>query len=288
MKLKYLCISIVVAVLYIPGVLLAATSYTGFVEQPIWFSTDTFVEGETITIHTAVINGSDKTLAGTVEFFDGQTILGSRVISIPAKSVKQISIDWKVTAGSHLISSRLRDLKIGSDKSGYTAITASDAEAISSKKITVTKKIATGDIDENTDTEESDTASLIDKYVPESVVTFLEDSTGGLESFRTDTAVVIAEKKEKAKEDVHIIQEELKNAEPTESTTENTQQALQIPKDSSSQDMLKKPLAFVSLFFYTLLDFIFKTKLLFYGILAFAGFAIVRYLFRLLRRDKES
>ncbi len=277
-----------VGILLIPGMLFAATPYTGFVEQPIWFSSDTFIEGETITVHTAVINGSDKTLAGTVEFFDAQTILGSRVISIPAKNIKQVSIDWKVTPGSHLISSRLRDLKIGSDKSGYTAITASDAEAVSSKKITVTKKISNQEGEESSDTENGEDETLVDKYVPDDVVSFIEDATTGLEEFRTETAVVIAEKKEKAKEDVHVIQEELKNTEPVESTIENTQNALQIPEDSSSKDMLKKPLAFVSLFFYTLLDFIFKTKLLFYGILVFAGFSIVRYLFRLLRRSKES
>lgn len=290
MKLKQILISGIVGLLSIPGVLFAATPYTGFVEQPIWFSSDAFIEGETISIYTAVVNGSDKTLAGTVEFFDGQTILGSRAISVPAKSVKQVSIDWKVTAGTHSISSKLRDLKIGSEKSGYTAITPSDTEAVSQKKITVSKKTTT-QIDaekDSSETEKNSEESLVDKYVPESVVTFVEDSTTGLESFRTETAVVIADKKEQAREDVRVIQEELKNAEPTEPTHENAQKALNIPENSSTEDMLKKPLAFVSLFFYTLLDFIFKTKILFYGVLFVATFGIIKYLFRILRRDKES
>ncbi len=79
-------------------------SDVGFMPGTMWVSDDTPTVGQTITLYTVVYNGSDGTLVGTVEFLDGTTLLGRRDISLANGEVKDVSLDWKATLGTHTFS----------------------------------------------------------------------------------------------------------------------------------------------------------------------------------------
>lgn len=79
-------------------------SDVGFMPGTMWVSDDTPTVNQTITLYTVVYNGSDGTLVGTVEFLDGTTLLGRRDISLATGEVKDVSLDWKATTGTHTFS----------------------------------------------------------------------------------------------------------------------------------------------------------------------------------------
>ncbi|OGI87484.1 hypothetical protein A2995_01305 [Candidatus Nomurabacteria bacterium RIFCSPLOWO2_01_FULL_33_24] len=81
----------------------------GFIPNNIWYSEGSFEEGDIIKIYTLIFNGGEKTLIGTIEFYDDNTILGEQDFSVVTKEVKDVSIDWEVSVGDHLILARLVD-----------------------------------------------------------------------------------------------------------------------------------------------------------------------------------
>ena len=86
----------------------ASISNAGFIPAPLWFSRDTFFAGEIVRVYTVVYNGSDSDIRGTVEFLNGNAVIGSDDFSLAKGGRSQdIWIDWKAAEGEHRISARI-------------------------------------------------------------------------------------------------------------------------------------------------------------------------------------
>lgn len=81
---------------------------TGFVEASIWYSRESFFQGDKVRIYTIVFNGSPHRLEGTVEFYDNDILIGAKNFILPGDGrVQDIWVDWAATEGKHIIVARM-------------------------------------------------------------------------------------------------------------------------------------------------------------------------------------
>ena len=112
----------------------AQTSKAGFVPENLWYSKDPFEEGEKIKIYTVIFNPDTRELDGSVVFFDNNVFLGKKSFTAPAKSVKDVYINWSVTAGNHNIFGKIEDAKFLISTGNYQEVYLADNETNKSNK----------------------------------------------------------------------------------------------------------------------------------------------------------
>ena len=289
------------SVIILPTMVLAADT-TGLISGAIWYSKTPLVEGETVKVYTAVWNARKEKLSGTIVFNDKDTILGTKDFIALPESVKDVSVDWVISAGEHAISARVTNTKIISSNGTTQPITLSETETPEQKDF-VSKKIVVAPKSENVEESKSNsestpifakaeavissTENLVANYTPEAVKT----ATQNVESWRGDTADILALKRDAFKAQINPTlskepESNISQTEPsvktetktplTDTKNENTNQV----KESSETIGKASPLAYVGLFFATLGAFVFSYGIIFYGLAILLLFFIIRFLYR--------
>lgn len=296
-KVLILNIFIIVTLLITPIFSAHAESNSGFLNDTIWYSEKKFVEGDTIEIHTAVWNGEDSALSAKVEFTDLNTILGSRSVSVPAGTLQDVFITWKVTAGDHTVKATIKDatLKVNGKN---TSIKLPDYEQILPKIYIAKKSTTTDDI----------TKSITDKVentLPENVAKPISNGIQSLDSFRINTeekiktlventnnklAVLNATSSEKTEatdiKDSTEKNNSVKAVNTKASSTKNTNtDKVEVKSDTQKSPLsgTEKPIAYVELFLLSVASFIFKSAVVFYLVCAFLIFIIIRFIYKKIR-----
>ncbi len=254
-------------------------SSVSFVTDPIWFSPEPLVEGQKVTVHALLYNGETVGLSGTAFFFDGKVVLGQKPVTLPAGSSKDVSISWTPTAGAHDLSVTLVNATL--DNKEKTPVTL-DPKDVPTLRVTVPKKLSTN-ADGETETFPTiqkgfDTVTeKISSVLPDPIEQKVDTIFSSVEDFRTVTAVDIELKRQEYKQNI-------KDA----FDADITNGADAITNNGEMKDVqLKKPLAYVGLFFMTLFGFIFKIKAVFYVVGIIILYVIIRKIFRLFKKKEE-
>lgn len=250
------------------------TTNTGLVDHTIWYSKDPFFEGDTIKVYTLLYNSGKAAVSGTVEFYDDKVILGKKDVLISPESAKDIFISWTVTAGEHSISAKFLNPTITVNGKQEPIIVKNNES--SERKVFVPKKIVSESKDVSEGGENASTDTVVDRlaekaapYTPEPV----DRTVIAIDTFREETSVKIAASKETTKARVEAFKD---------SSPEVTASSSGI---SVSTETLQKPLAYISLFFWSLLGFIFSHKVVFYGVILVIIIFSIRFVWRRFRRD---
>jgi hypothetical protein len=91
--------------------MLYAIAATGFIPGSIWYSKDAFFAGEEVRIYSAVFNGSEETIRGTVVFYDnGERIEEAHFPLLAKGSTSVVSVLWMAKAGNHRISAKIVEI----------------------------------------------------------------------------------------------------------------------------------------------------------------------------------
>ncbi len=258
----------------------AQSSNAGFVQGNIWYSKDPFEEGVKIKIYTMIFNPDSRELSGTVTFFDKTTFLGKKNFIAPAKSVKDVSIDWTATVGDHAIFGKIENAKFLISVGKYEDVYLLGNETEQSKR-TVNKKIIiqpAETIKTNTDSGIGDIVfqqvqnveKLIKENMPNAITAPFNLATNTVEKWRNSIGLTIANKKEEVKKEIEIL---------------NNTKIPSNPKITDvivKENQLIKPFKNVELFALTLSSVVFNNKFIFYGLLALIFFFLIRYLWRLI------
>ena len=282
---RFLFHTTIILSLFLPIVFIYADTNSGFLDNTIWYSKDNFIEGDTIEIHTAVWNGEASVLEGKVDFMDANTIIGTRSISVPANSLADVSISWKVTAGDHTIKTLIRDtnLKVNGK---ITPIKFTDNEQ-SLPKISISKKIANAKaIDDGL---ADNVSEKVKENLPEQIAEPVSEGINFIDDFRVNTndkiSSLLVNTNKRLEEYNNTVQPEDKST--STSTKENTkstttkQAEKEAPKPLSGTE---KPIAYVELFLLTVASFIFKNSIVFYLLCLFIVFIILRFIYRKIRK----
>ena len=250
------------------------TVNSGFIPGQIWYSKDPLIEGETVNIHTAAWNGESNTVSADVEFYDKNVILGSRDVVLDSLELKDVYIPWKITSGDHVISAKIISSTITvSDKKENVIVKHS---VTSSDKQFVSVVVKNKDGEPVTDTDilknQLDKAnSQLSGILPEEVNSSLSNSISSLDNIRHTTLDKVNTAKEATQKEIGKV------------LGVSTKISQSPSKSSNVQDSIKRPVAYIKLFLLSTLSFILGSKLIFYGILVFLIFCIIRFIYRKIR-----
>lgn len=268
-------ISIIAFFLFFPlrKIIADTTTNAGFVPGNIWYSKDPFEEGDQIKIYTLVFNPDTRKFSGTIDFFDGSTILGTKNFSVAGNGTETMSVNWTVTVGNHQIFAQIKNAKFLTSSGTYV-----DANITDSKTATSSRTVANKAIAQNI----SNGISAINQTFNNALNTIqnIGNTVGGkIPSPVASTATSTGNMLENVRKSVDtslsaqeiIVQGKIKSLNSEKAQTKNTVNA-NIPQ---------KPFYYVELFFLTIFDFIFKYTVVFYAILVLAIFFILRYIWGL-------
>lgn len=237
------------------------SSNTGFIPGQIWYSKDPLVDGENINIYTLLWNGSDSTLSFKVEFYDKNTVLGTREASVESLHSKEVSIPWKVSSGDHIISAKIISSTISQGGKTEKIIIDNDETKTDKKSVEVVvkkedgKAVLSSDLVSN---EINKVGDVISENVPSAVNTVIDkidSAIPGIDNIRKDTLTKIYESKDEVKKSMELL------------------------SDSDKKDT-EKPLLYLKLLFLSLLSFIFSSKIFFYVILLILVIVVLRFIYK--------
>jgi hypothetical protein len=275
---KKLYATIIFALIFSFGQFAYAEPNTGFIDSSIWYSETPKVEGDSVDIHTAIWNGNDSEITVHVEFYDGTVLLGGRDINIAKDTLVDVHIPWKVTAGTHSISAKIT--KSSTVISGATKSISVTSNQTEISRITILTKSAV----ESGATEPIDTiAKKMADSLPAQVAVPATNVVTKIDSFRENTSLQIDTSIKNVKDRITEMNASTKAKTTTDKTL--TEKDTKDKKDtqatkSNSLSGTDKPIAYVELFFLTLASFVFKQKVLFYGLGIVILFLVLRFIYR--------
>lgn len=262
-------------------------STTGFLSGDIWYSKAKLIEGDDVKIYTAFWNGENTPVNIKVSFFDKDTLLGEREVSIPALTLKDISISWKVTAGDHQIKASI--LKATSNQSGSSQEVSLSNNEVKTESIFIPKRIDSALPAEKLEQLGEKVVDILPKSVAEPVSASVSD----IDLFRQKTSKDIENSVKETQEKIKQIENPDTKATDNIKTesTKNTQDKNNTQKDSDEKKVVKKdslsgtekPIAYLKFYLLGVALFIFKNSWLFYGIILFLIFMILRFIYRKIR-----
>jgi len=146
MKLAYFSFFSIALFFAFPVLAQEKIENAGFLPGNIWYSKDPFTAGDRIDIHTIVFNSGGRSFTSTVEFYDGETLLGKREVTVsPNGGYSDVSIPWKVTEGYHKIYAVIKNTAVTNNRTDesekFVAAPTSAGNATSSAKTFVTEKL---------------------------------------------------------------------------------------------------------------------------------------------------
>jgi len=274
----------------------AQVENAGIIPANIWYSSDPFQEGDKIKIYTVVYNRDSRELSGTVIFFDHTLLLGTKTFTVGPKSVKDVSIDWNVSAGEHTIFAKIENAKFLISKDKYEEVYVAENKTEESKRTVSPKVTSENSVDKVVNSvTSSDTVSNVKQIVEENTPVFVTKAIGTtmgtLETVRENIGVFSTDKKESLKKEIDSLTKT--EAENEKKIAENTVKNLSGEKDTGKTSLLPKenkqaelgrmvkPFKYVQLFFFSLISFVFQYPIVFYLLLILVVFLFLRFIWRL-------
>lgn len=251
------------------------TTNAGFVPSNIWYSKDPFQEGDKIKIYTLIFNPDTRKFSGTINFYDNDTLLGTKSFTVTGTSTEDIFINWTVTAGNHEIYGQIENAKFLTSNGTY--IDASLAQNETSKSIrTVASKIVAQNISNGINSVDGAFNTAVNSIqnigdnaktvVPTTVSQTIANTTNIVDGLRNNIDTTLGNTQKQIQNKINAL-----------NNTKNSSIS-----DNNNSDILQKPFYFTELFFIIILSFIFKYKILFYGILIIFFILILRYIWNLI------
>ena len=276
-----LALIIVLGILSVPTFSLALATPAGLVDSGIWIDKEPKVN-ETVTIYSAIFNGYDKTLSGSVQFYDYDTLLGEKNFSLSPKTISTVSISWKANVGDHKIEARVLNpmLKNGD---GQTA-TFLDWNKTNELKLTVAPSFSpTVSSNISSDTNEpSFVSGIVDgisNFVAEKTPDGVQEATISIfepvETFRIKEANALAIKKDEVKKEYDAMKNTSVVADTKSPSTQN--------QDEPKENKLQRPLKMLQLAGVSAAKIVFNSPYIFYSLFVIIAFLVLRAIWRWFR-----
>lgn len=243
---------------------------SGFIPGQIWYSKDKLIEGDTVNIHTAVWNGEKSPVSIKVEFYDKNVILGTRDTTINSSEIKDIFIPWKVIAGDHIISAKITSSSITVSNNKEKVILGRIETSKDKQFVSVVVKNNLGESVTETDLIKNQigkTSADISSFVPESISVPISEGLDTIDSFRNNTLAKVEAARIETKNELGKV---------LGASTVASEKNIKV---NSTEDSIKKPIAYIKLFFLSVISFIFGSSLVFYAVGILLAFFIFRWVY---------
>jgi hypothetical protein len=255
----------------------AAYADTSFLDTPLQLYPAAPKENDLVSLTAVVGNTADYTFAGAVVFYDGDTILGRKEVSVVPGGISTATVKFKIGAGDHKFSARIENPSrvLGSgivEPLGVSIEQASMSSHVSALPVRALVADAT------TNTEDVALLKTIDATQEKVLSTLspqtrstVEKTATSVDTWRADTAKNALMKREEAKKKIDAA------SNPKKVTSSKTGQA---------KTVADGPFAYVAYIFYGLVALVFGSQFVFYvgGVILLV--LIVRFVFRRMRRKR--
>jgi len=285
MRYLFLIISIFIALPVFSATELSVNN-AGFVQSSIWYSKDPFYAGDKVRIYTVIFNGSTYDLAGSVEFLDNGTSLGKTTFSLSGNGRAQdLWIDWKASAGNHTITARLVNV-IADGPNGKQAVSFPSVETgksdrfvdidpaikeaqakIEAQKITAVRVDQLGKVEE--------VAQSVVDSIPTPIKESIVSAVSIVEQFRANEGNQLGVIREQKSREIDEINAHVKTINTTPVNVDSTKKEKTVLDVASN--VTEKPFAYVMLAAIGALQFVFEWKILFYGIIFYTIYRVMKW-----------
>ena len=258
-------------------------SNTGFVPGQIWYSKDTIVEGDTVKVYTAVWNNSTSPLSTKVEFYDQNVILGTRDIVVNPLELKETDISWKVTAGDHIITAKIISPSVSVSGKKQAVVVDNFTTEASHTFVPVVVQTINGQPATSTDVIKSQidkATSSLDNILPTSITTPVSQGLNDVSTFRNDVYNKVSTSLQDTKKSLDLLN--IGNTK-VETPVAKTDAKVISPSKTTTGDQVSKPMAYIKLFFLSILSFLFGSSLVFYSVIILVLFFIIRFIYSKIR-----
>ncbi len=259
---------------------------TGFLDGPMWINPETPQDGELVNLSALFHNAEPNQLSGDVVFYDGSVLLGRKTITIDSGGVSTATVSFRIGAGSHSFSATIGNLseslgngttepfvlspqtvqlpQISVSSKAGDALTASIISGVSNfpqAQISATSPLAP--VVNGVNQLESNVLSSI----PNSVKNPVSDTVVGIDSWREKNADVFGQ----------VAKSSALSAQKASLLVTDAQK--RFGKAPFSSSFVDRPFAYVKLFFFTLMSFLYSHAIVFYGSFILLLYIIGRFVF---------
>jgi hypothetical protein len=262
---KHFLILIIFAGLIGTPVFATTAPTTGLISGQIWFSQQPLVEGDTVKIYTAIWNQDTTPLQVRVQFNDQSVVLGTRDSTIPGQTLQDVSVSWSVTAGDHQISAQIlssSEIVNGRNQPVTLDHSTTDVEHVF---VPVTVKTPDGTPVSDTNIVKNGIDTLTSQ-VSAAIPTSVPPELTSVDAFRATTLTQIQKSQAQTQSRIDALS--------ANSVTVSATAPL---------GAAEKPIAYVKLFFLTILDFVFRNPIVFYSLIVVVIFFVFQYIYRFIR-----
>ena len=272
-----------------------ASANTGFLGGPMWINPEVPQDGELVSLSALFHNAEPNPLSGNVLFYDGKVLLGTKNISIDSGGVGIATVFFRISAGDHAFSATTGNLveAIGNGKTEpfvlspqtvqlpNISISSKAGNSLNASVVSGTTNLVTNNIFPangvaNIANKVNELQGNVISSIPGSVVSPVTNTVTALDSWRTNNANSFANQTKAASISIDKTKE-LASAEQKK-----------FGKASFSTNFVDKPFAYVKLFVFELLSFIWSHAIVFYGLLVLITYAILRFIYKKITGEKRS
>ena len=286
MKHRYAATILLASLLFLAPGVQHAHAATGFVDSPLLLSPEAPQDGDTVTLSVLFHNAEADAISGTVLFYDGETLLDKKAVSIDPGEVSIVSTSFTIEAGIHKFSATMSNVD-ATDSTGKLQVVVIPQATVTLPADLITRKIPTAAQANGTgDSSESGILSTVDaaqtavlNAVPPSAKAAVTSSVSSVDGWRASTGASLTASVAK--------------------TNASIQAAKKIDAENAAQKPGKKPIAkpktaddgpfsIVKYFVLAGLAYFFSTPLVFYigGILIL--YFLFRFIFRRIRKARAN
>lgn len=257
-----------------------AIDNAGFVQSNIWYSKDPFYAGDKIRVYTVIFNGSAYDLSGAVEFLDNGVLIGKADFALASGGrVRDLWVDWKALEGKHTITARFANV-ISDGPNGKQPAVLGSAEAGKSEKVVELNPVAKAALAKIVDAKREEASARtkanvenviqsVSGAIPTPVKEGVESGKNTIEEFRIGEAYQLKLAKENKQKEIAKIK-----ADEVKAVTSNAKSVR--GQTDAMMNTAEKPFAYVMLALLTIAQYIFQWQILFYGILLYVLYRLIR------------
>ena len=255
----------------------------------MWINPEVPQDGDLVALSALFHNAEPNQLSGIVMFYDGNELLGQKNITIATGGVSTATVSFRISAGDHTFSATIGSMTELLD-GGKTEPFVLSPQTVQLPKIFVPSKAGnnlTASVISNANTYAGGQSSQISpnsplapvvnqvnqlegsvvSSIPDTVKNPVSGAVSGVETWRANNAEIFNQATKSASDSIDKI-----------NAIAQTQQK-KYGKVPLSTNLIDKPFAYVKLFFFTLMSFLYSHPIVFYASLVLFLYIIFRYMF---------
>ncbi|MEI8130013.1 MAG: Ig-like domain-containing protein [bacterium] len=271
---KIFGILIGVCMLGVFAVAIPAYATTGFVNSPIWISPDKPSEGQNVTLSAVFHNSETETISGSILFYDENTLLSEKPITLRPDEVATITTSFTISAGAHIFSAKTKNLSQVSSTGTLEVLSVPVAtvelppQFIPKSIVSTNNGNGVGDVTKVILKQVDKAQSAVLSSVPPATKKQISTTANTVDNWRSDTADTFTKVRDNAKASL----DQAKN--PT--------------KKVATKVAPKGPFTYLLYLLFSFLSFLFSSPVIFYLTGLLIVYFILRYLYLKIRNRNKK